>query len=108
MGQRVTRSDPEELHFWLDNLMFQFRIQILSSQFLYPKTFEHSCRQQLKTQGEGEVLDTVGRRKICPLVVPLQHCVASMRDCFEMAGAQGECNTPQQFIPGAPRERKLS
>ena len=38
----------------------------------------------------------------------LQHCVASKRDYFEMAGAQGECNTPQQFIPCALGERELS
>ena len=62
-----------------------------------------------KGRGGAGVLDTpVGGRKICPLVVPLQRCVASMRDCFEMAGAQGECNTPQQFIPCALREGKLS
>ena len=35
-----------------------------------------------------------GRKEDMSVSSTLQHCVASKRDYFEMAGAQGECNTP--------------
>ena len=35
-----------------------------------------------------------GRKEDMSVSSTLQHCVASKRDYVEMAGAQGECNTP--------------